>query len=49
MRAVLRDRDLNSGWTSAADGTLEERFYYRQNWRADASVIMSSAGKVRSG
>ncbi len=44
---VLRDRDLNSGWTSAADGTLEERFYYCQNWRADVSVIMSSAGQVK--
>jgi hypothetical protein len=31
---VLRDKDANTSWTSAADGTLEERRYYNQNWRA---------------
>ena len=44
---VFRDRDANSGWTSAADGTLEERVYYCQNWRADVSVVMSSSGLVK--
>jgi len=24
---VLRQKDDNSGWTSAADGTLEQRYY----------------------
>jgi len=41
---VLRDRDINSGWTSAADGTLEERIYYCQNWHADVVAIVSGAG-----
>ena len=44
---ILRDRDANSGWTSAADGTLEERIYYAQNWRADVSVVLSSGGLVK--
>jgi RHS repeat-associated protein len=39
---VLRDRDANSGWTSAADGTLEERVYYAQNWRGDVSVVLQA-------
>ncbi|MBL1218986.1 MAG: hypothetical protein D8M59_16015 [Planctomycetes bacterium] len=41
---ILRDKDANSGWTSAADGTLEERRYLCQNWRADVSAIVSSGG-----
>jgi len=41
---ILRQRDHNSGWTSAADGTLEQRRYYCQNWRADVSAIVTSAG-----
>ena len=44
---ILRDRDANSGWASAADGTLEERIYYAQNWRADVSVVLSSGGLVK--
>ena len=43
---VLRDRDINSGWTSAADGTLEERIYYCQNWRADVSALVTDAGQM---
>ncbi len=42
--AILRDRDANSGWLSAADGTLEERRYYCQNWRADVVALLSSVG-----
>ncbi len=34
----------DSGWTSAADGTLEQRRYYCQNWRADVSAIVTSGG-----
>ncbi|MBL1217204.1 MAG: hypothetical protein D8M59_06870 [Planctomycetes bacterium] len=45
---ILRDKDANSGWTSAADGTLEERRYLCQNseggWRADVSAIVTSGG-----
>ena len=37
---VLRDADRNSGWTSAADGTLEDRLYYAQNWRADVVAVL---------
>ena len=43
---ILRDRDINSGWTSAADGTLEERIYYCQNWRADVSALVTDAGQM---
>ncbi|GEM_PF-3770657 len=41
---ILRQRDDNSGWTSAADGTLEQRRYYCQNWRADVSAVVTSGG-----
>ncbi len=43
---ILRQRDANSGWTSAADGTMEERRYYCQNWRADVSAIITSGGLI---
>ena len=43
---ILRDRDANTAWASAADGTLEERLYYVQNWRADVVAIVTSAGKL---
>ena len=43
---ILRDRDANGGggWTGAADGTLEERRYYVQNWRADVVAMAKSDG-----
>jgi len=34
----------DSSWTSAADGTLEQRRYYCQNWRSDVSAIVTSGG-----
>jgi len=37
---VLRDKDTNTAWTSAADGVLEDRIYYCQNWRNDVSVLV---------
>jgi hypothetical protein len=43
---VMRDRDANTAWTTASDGTLEERRYYCQNWRADVSAVLTSAGKL---
>jgi RHS repeat-associated protein len=43
---VLRDRDDTNGWAGAADGTLEERVYSCQNWRADVSAIVSDAGEM---
>ena len=44
---VLRDRDGGNGdWTTAADGTLEERLYYCQNWRADVSAIVEDTGEM---
>lgn len=43
---ILRRRDANSGWTSAADATMEERRYYCQNWRADVSAIITSGGLI---
>jgi RHS repeat-associated protein len=44
---ILRDKDANTAWTSAADGTLEERLYYAQNWRADVSLVLSSTGQLK--
>jgi RHS repeat-associated protein len=43
---ILRERDHTNTWTGAADGTLEQRHYYAQNWRADVSAILSESGKM---
>jgi len=43
---VLRQRDDNSGWANLADGVLEQRYYYCQNWRADVSVIVHGSGMM---
>jgi len=43
---AYRDRDANTAWTSASDGTLEERMYYCQNWRADVSALVTRAGTM---
>ncbi len=37
---ILRDKDANTAWSAASDGTLEERVYYCQNWRGDVSVVI---------
>ena len=39
---VLRNKDANTAWTTASDGTLEERVYYCQNWRGDVSALVHS-------
>ncbi len=44
---VCRNKDANTAWTSTSDGTLEERRYYCQNWRADVSAIVTSSGTMR--
>jgi RHS repeat-associated protein len=46
---ILRDRDDYTGgtpnpMTSASDGTLEERRYFCQNWRADVVAVTKSDG-----
>jgi RHS repeat-associated protein len=41
---IMRDRDMSNTWTGAADGTLEERRYYCQNWRADVGAVLDAAG-----
>jgi len=41
---ILRQRDANSGWGNAADGTMEERRNFCQNWRSDVSALLTSAG-----
>lgn len=51
MTVLLRDRDANPARrpsASQADGTLEERVYYVQNWRADVVALMTSAGALIS-
>ncbi len=42
---ILRDRDMTDAsgavkFTEPGDGTLEERVYYCQNWRADVSALV---------
>jgi RHS repeat-associated protein len=44
---VCRNKDANTAWTSASDGTLEERLFYCQNWRADVSAIVAAAGTMK--
>jgi RHS repeat-associated protein len=41
---VLRNRDATNGWAGATDGTLEDRIYYCQNWRADVVALIDDAG-----
>ncbi|MFO0858273.1 MAG: RHS repeat-associated core domain-containing protein [Phycisphaerales bacterium] len=41
---ILRDRDTTNGWTGNPDGSLEERRFYCQNWRADVVAITNSNG-----
>jgi len=43
---VLRDRDANTAWTSASDGTLEEQRYYCQSWRHDVVAMVTSGGAL---
>jgi len=43
---ILRDRDANTAWEDEADGTLEERVYYCQNWRADVVALFGSNGHM---
>jgi RHS repeat-associated protein len=44
---VLRDRDANSGWTAASDGTLEERVYHVQNWKADVVALVKVGDQMQ--
>jgi RHS repeat-associated protein len=46
---VLRDKDANVAWNAAADGTLEQRRYYNQNWRADVISMLTSTGQQVEG
>jgi RHS repeat-associated protein len=41
---ALRDRDHNTAWTSASDGTREQRIFYSQNWRGDVVALTKSDG-----
>ena len=41
---VLRDRDHNTAWTAASDGTREQRIFYSQNWRGDVVALTKSDG-----
>jgi len=46
-QALLRDKDSNTAWTSAADGTCEERLYYCQNWRHDVVALVTDGGALK--
>jgi len=41
---LIRDKDANTAWTTASDGTLEERRYLLHNWRGDVVVIVTDTG-----
>lgn len=45
---ILRERDADNtgGWAGSPDGTLEERTYYVQNWRADVVALFTDAGQL---
>jgi RHS repeat-associated protein len=44
---AFREKDANTAWTSASDGTLEERLYYCQNQHADVVGLVTSGGAQR--
>ena len=44
---ICRNKDANTAWTSASDGTLEERNYLCQNWRSDVVNVVSSGGLMK--
>ena len=43
---ILRDKDADTAWSAASDGTLEERVYYCQNWRGDVSVVIEDDAEM---
>jgi len=43
---MLRDRDADTAWNAASDGTMEERVYYAQNWRHDVSALVTDDGRM---
>ncbi|MCC7390221.1 MAG: hypothetical protein IT431_15810, partial [Phycisphaerales bacterium] len=48
---ILRDRDASAAWppgkpSRQTDGTLAERTYHCQNWRADVVALMTDAGRL---
>jgi RHS repeat-associated protein len=43
---MLRDRDADTAWNAASDGTMEERVYYAQNFRHDVSALITSDGRM---
>jgi len=44
---ILRDRDFNTTWGLAGDGTCEHRTYYAQNWRGDVIATLDPTGARR--
>ncbi len=42
---ILRDKDASTSWSAAADG-LDERRYLCQNWRGDASAVITDGGAL---
>ncbi|MGD9789023.1 MAG: hypothetical protein AB7Q00_07955 [Phycisphaerales bacterium] len=41
--SALRDRDANTAWTSASDGSLEQRTYLCRNWRNDLVAAVDAS------
>ena len=47
---ICRNKDANTAWATACDGTLEERIYQCQNWRGDvvARIKLNGAATEQS-
>lgn len=43
---ILAERDETGAFTAAADGVLEKRRYYGQNWRSDTAMVATDLGKL---
>ncbi len=43
---ILRDKDANTAWIAASDGTLDERVYSSQNWRGDRVALIDDSADL---
>ncbi|MCK4873250.1 MAG: hypothetical protein KAS72_11035 [Phycisphaerales bacterium] len=43
---ICRDKDANTDWDAEADGTLEKRTYYFQNYHGDVVALLTDSGAL---
>ena len=41
-----RERDHNTNWYDAADGTMERGDYVLRNWRGDNVLVLTDGGNI---